>query len=109
MLSEMYRKTPFVSSSEPSREAADSVAEETPNLRAKVFNFVFSRGDDGATCDEVEIALGLRHQTASARCRELVLQGRLMKRLDMVTGKSLRRPTRSGRKADVLFAPDVLM
>lgn len=50
------------------------------------------------------IARVLRHVSDSARCRELVLMGKLERRLDPVTGKEIRRLTRSGRTASVLFA-----
>jgi len=94
---------PFVATSETSREAASSVKETAGAIRSKVYRHFLAQGVFGATCDEVEVALELRHQTASARCRELVLQGLLEKRQDG-TGKPVRRPTRSGRAADVLFA-----
>jgi hypothetical protein len=35
----------------------------------------------GATCDEIEVSLGLLHQTASAEIRKLVLLGKLSDRL----------------------------
>jgi len=49
--------------------------------------------DWGLTCDEVEELLHIKHQTASARIRELALT----KRIEPIGG----RPTRSGRKAVV--------
>ena len=49
-----------------------------------------------ATCDEAEVALNLRHQTASARITELRAAGKLR--------PEGTRPTRSGRQADVLIA-----
>ena len=64
-------------------------------LRAKVAGFVRSRGTSGATCEEIEAAMGLRHQTASARCAEL-------KRLGILRDSGRRRPTSSGRPASVL-------
>jgi len=48
----------------------------------------------GATCDELERALGIAHQTASARCSELLASGQVAR-----TG---RRKTRTGRSAWVL-------
>jgi hypothetical protein len=45
----------------------------------------------GATCDEIELMTGMRHQTASARIRELYLKDRIK-----TVGK---RQTRSGRMA----------
>ena len=61
-------------------------------LRGRVLVEIRVRG--GATCDEVECALGLRHQTASARICELSEEGR-------VADSGERRLTRSGRKAVV--------
>lgn len=52
---------------------------------------------DGLTCDEVEQLLGLRHQTAAARCWEL--EGQLL-----LEKSDQRRATRSGRTARVYVA-----
>lgn len=51
----------------------------------------------GATCDEVERALGLSHQTASARITELLARGVLF-------DSGMRRPTVTGRTARVYKA-----
>ncbi len=75
-----------------SQEAASRV--EANNLARLVLRFIRHRGDEGATCDEIEVETGLRHQTASARCRELELAGRIDK-------TPTKRPTRSGRAARV--------
>ena len=48
----------------------------------------------GATCDETELGLGMRHQTASSAINRLVHAGSLVK-------SDGRRETRSGRKAIV--------
>lgn len=78
-----------------SREAAESIAEHAPNLRARVIALIREAG--GLTCDEVEERTGLRHQTAAARIREAVKAG------DLADGGTT-RPTRSGRKAIVWVA-----
>lgn len=83
----------FVFDSATSEAAAVSMRVSAPALREAIATFIKARGQKGATCDECETALGLRHQTASARIRELKLAGRL----DQI-GK---RETRSGRDADV--------
>ena len=67
------------------------------SIRARVYALVASAGKKGMTCDEVEQQTGYRHQTASARMRELVLQGRLVKRGT--------RATRSGRQANIHLTP----
>ena len=56
----------------------------------------------GATCWEVEQALKLSHQTASPRIWEL-------KRLGLVVATGARRKTGSGRGAEVLVAPRVVV
>lgn len=65
-------------------------------IRRRVLGFIQARGPQGATSDEIEQALGLSHQTASARCSELKAEGKVC-----VVGS---RKTRSGSKASVLVA-----
>lgn len=60
-----------------SKEAAETLIDSAGSLRARILSFIVARDSRGATCDEVEVALGLRHQTASARIRELFLLGRI--------------------------------
>jgi N6-adenosine-specific RNA methylase IME4 len=77
----------------PSLDALASLGEETTaQLRSRVLVEIRERG--GATCDEVEVALDLRHQTASARVNELLNDG-------LISDSGLRRHTRSGRAATV--------
>jgi hypothetical protein len=80
-----------------SGEAADSIAPDKARMRSQVVAFVTARGAVGATSDEVEIGLGMRHQTASARITEA-------KALGLLAATGRRRPTRSGRSAAVLVA-----
>jgi len=80
-----------------SRAAARSIEPKVGDIAQKVLTFVKACGPDGATCDEVEDALELRHQTASARVRELVQLGKLFD-----SGRE--RKTRSGRRATVWVA-----
>jgi len=75
MIEPFNGRPPFVSGSETSEDAADSVAHTAGFMRAKVLRAIVA--SDGATCDEIEIALGMPHQTASARIRELVLAGHI--------------------------------
>lgn len=96
-------KPPCVAGSDTSAEAAISIAPKTTNLRVCILAFIRNR-KQGATADEIEVALNLRHQTASARCRELSILNQIERRLDPKTGKTIRRKTRSGRYAEVLFA-----
>lgn len=59
-----------------------------------IFAVIAGRGDYGATCDEIEVVLELRHQTASARCTELTLSKHIV-------DSGRRRLTRSRRRARV--------
>ena len=74
-------------------DAAESIEEVSGSVRRLVLKHIKRCGTYGATDDEIEIALSLRHQTASARRRELYLLGEITS-----TGT---RPTRSGRHAKV--------
>jgi DNA-binding MarR family transcriptional regulator len=78
---------------ETSRAAYQSLDPETVERnRLRILTYIGVHG--GATCDEIEVALGLLHQSASALIRRLVKQGSLRD-----TGQ--RRTTRSGRAAIV--------
>lgn len=90
-------RPPFVRGSATSEAASDSIAAARGKIQSQVLAHVAALGDFGATCDEVEDALALRHQTASARIRELYQINLLLK-----TDRT--RPTRSGRKAAVYVA-----
>jgi hypothetical protein len=87
----------FEKDSDTSEAAAESMV-----ITAKVLKAICLRHIEaaeiavppGLTCDEVEVLTGGRHQSVSARIRELVLDG-------SIYDTGLRRPTRSGRKANV--------
>jgi hypothetical protein len=81
--------------SEPttSRLAAESMARHAPNLREHVFAAIVEAGAEGRTTDELEVRLGLSHQTCSPRVTDLARRGRIR--------ASGTRPTRSGRAAKV--------
>jgi len=81
-----------------STDAHDSIRAEKARLRARVVRYVERRGQRGATCDEIEVASGMSHQTISARCTEA-------KALGEVVDSGRRRPTRTGRNAAVLVTP----
>lgn len=66
----------------------------------EILNYISAQGTYGATCDELEQALNLSHQTASARCSEIKL-------LKLATPAPFTRPTRSGRAATVLVIGEV--
>lgn len=84
-----------------SREAHASINNNKQVLQNKIVAYVKEQGFRGATCDEIEQALDLSHQTASARATECKALGKLF-----VNGK---RKTRSGRNAAVLIAKDYVL
>jgi predicted transcriptional regulator len=64
------------------------------DLQLKVYDLVKLAGWDGKTCDEVEVALGLTHQSASARVHEL-------EKMKLIEQRGTKRKTRAGRTAYV--------
>ena len=88
---------PFVAGSDTSEDAAMSVSLEAPVIRAKCLALIERSGTVGVTCDELEVMLRMRHQTISARVRELVL-------MEEIYDTGARRKTRSGRGARVYRA-----
>ena len=74
--------------------AAERITTEVNKLQAQVLDVIKECGDRGATDDEIERKLWMRHQTVSARRRELVLMG-------LVKESGETRATSSGRKANV--------
>lgn len=85
---------PYVSGSDTSRAAADSLTDDLGRLEALVYKLIGSSGLQGRTDDELEVSTQLAHQTISARRRTLVLKGH-------VCDSGHRRRTRSGRQAVV--------
>lgn len=75
-------------------EAGESI--DKASMRREIMGYITACGPGGATCEEIEFALNMRHQTASARCTELKALGRVE-----VIGTRL---TTSGRSASVLVA-----
>lgn len=92
-----YERPPFVAGSDTSEAAAGSVEGLASTLRRRVWERIRGTGMAGMTCDEVEARLGLRHQTASARIRELAVRG-------LLADSGRRAATRSGRQAVVWVA-----
>lgn len=84
-------------STDTSAAAAASIAEIAPTIEAAVLERIRESAGFGQTCDEIEIAMVLSHQCASARLRALSLSGK-------IADLGERRPTRSGRKAIVWYA-----
>lgn len=94
---ELYDGRPPAEEVDTSRGAADDIEPHANTLRWLVLQKIREQGEHGATDDELESMLELRHQTCSARRRELVLLGR-------VKHGGAYRLTSSGRKARVWVA-----
>lgn len=89
---------PYVRGSATSKAAAVSQIHAVKADEARVLSYIQGCGYRGATDDEVEVALSMLHQTASARRRGLVLK-------DFVIDSGRTRPTRTGCHATVWVTP----
>ncbi len=90
----LFDDPPSVSTSPTSVAAAESVKPDAGRLRGLVLGAIRKAGVAGLTCDECEVQLDMRHQTCSARFRELAKAG-------VIVDSGRKRETRSGRKAVV--------
>jgi hypothetical protein len=88
------REAPF-SDDDTSRQAAERIEPHVAHLEAIVLQCVRDHGR--ITCDAVEIALSMKHQTASARLNGLERKG-------LVRRSGEKAKTRSGREA-ILWEP----
>ncbi len=86
---------PFQKHSATSKAAADKAAPRAGSDKARVLEFIRDHGEHGATSEEVQIALGLSHQTGSARVSDLLQDGLIVE-----SGRT--RTTTKGCEADVL-------
>jgi predicted transcriptional regulator len=77
-----------------SKEAAGRIRPHAKAMRTEILDYIARRGGRGATTDEVEDRLGMKHQTASARVRKLAKEG-------LIRDSRRVRPTRSNRNAVV--------
>ena len=75
-----------------SMDAHDSIVASKQSVRDRIVEYLQDHGPH--TCDALEVALNLRHQTCSARVTELKAEGRIVERG--------RAATRSGRSACIL-------
>ena len=74
-----------------SNEAYESMAEVRPTVQSQILRLL---ADRPRTDDELEVALEMRHQTVSS-CRRALVKS------NMVEATGDKRPTRSGRRAQV--------
>lgn len=94
-----YPDRPGFNWRDTSQAAAKRIAGGAAAIRVQILAELQVRGTTGGTCDELEQAMGLSHQTCSARIRELNMKNRIV-------DSGLRRKTRSGRDAIVWFATE---
>jgi predicted transcriptional regulator len=66
---------------------------------ARIYRMIRDAGPRGCTCDEIEVALGISHQSVSGRCTNMKDKG-------YIVDSGERRPTRTGTDAMVwIIAP----
>ena len=89
---------------ETSIDAAESIKPMANAMALQVLRSI-QASTDGLTCDQVEVLLLMKHQTASARIRDLATCEPPFIRIKVgPDGKPVRRKTRSGRTARVYEA-----
>ena len=89
---------------ETSIDAAESIKPMANAMALQVLQSIRAN-PDGLTCDQVEVLLLMKHQTASARIRDLASCEPPFIRVRLgPDGKPVRRKTRSGRTARVYIA-----
>lgn len=84
----------------PESEAANEGTSKSRD-RQRIIDRLSMVGLSGDTCDNIEVVLGMSHQTASARCSELRRDGTAIPK-PSGNGKYERRQTRTGSTAAVL-------
>ena len=94
-----YPDAPGYAPPQTSKDAAESMKPTASALRHRILAELQVRGSTGATCDELEQAMDLSHQTCSARLREMALKG-------AIVDSEKTRATRSGRAAIVWCAKE---
>jgi predicted transcriptional regulator len=85
---------PFVRGSATAKAAALSVLPHLSRMRRKVLQAIVDRGPHGITCDAIEEATGMRHQSVSPRLRELESFG-------LIRESPAKAATASGRMASL--------
>lgn len=102
----------YVQHNTESQEAHATAMGRLPERNDQILNHITKCGMNGATCDEVEIATGLIHQTASAHMVYLAKDGYIV-RVPQPAGPDgkhpyLRRKTRREHYASVWVARSIL-
>ena len=76
-------------------EANKRASSNKARHRAEILAYIKNQSAAGATCWELEVALGIAHQSCSARCSELKAEG-------LIVPSGEKRRTQTGSKAAVL-------
>lgn len=92
------QQVPYRKGHPESQAAAKRMRPNVSAVERRVLAFIEGAGARGATCDEVEAAVQLRHQTCSARFTKMSKAGRIVQ-------GGTRRVTRSGAYARVWVTP----
>ena len=99
---------PFVKGSETSADAADDIKPHQMNLRQRLTYIFRHYGKKGLTDEMLEEMTGMKHQTVSARRREMEQKGVIQKLY--VEGKHLKHQNKSGSYAGLyilsIYAPE---
>ena len=88
--------------SRTSIEAAAFIEPAAESLRGKVLAFIRSRGEQGATREEIAIGMQLKIQTVCGRVSELLGEAKKLKLPKLIYQGSETRPTSSGCRSKVL-------
>ena len=90
-----------------SKAAAERIKPHVGGLRLRVLR-ALELAEDGFNCDELEVLIGMKHQTCSARLNDLNTKYNpplaVFRVLD--DGSTYKRPTRSGSPARVYYAAE---
>lgn len=86
-----------MTAADTSLEAFASIQHRIKYDRVRILRAIVASGNTGKTCDEIEVELGMSHQTASARMTDLADD-------EHIERTTVRRKTRSGRPAGVCVA-----
>lgn len=70
---------------------------ESKSKRLQILDVLRAAGDDGLTCEQIEIAAGVSHPTATGRLHDLRKAG-------LVLSTSLKRETSKGNMATIYVA-----
>tara|TARA_R100000458_G_scaffold24230_1_gene21810 strand:- start:5 stop:337 length:333 start_codon:yes stop_codon:yes gene_type:complete len=86
---------------ETSIEAAIEIQEHIGPLQELVLNAI-NKSSNGMTRDELSVELEIPTATICGRCNELVKMGKISPMFKL--NKKIKRATKSGRSAEVLFS-----